>query len=197
MKTPSFSHWAGDSLQSSMLIAVALAFLIPGAGLYLAKEGASVERARTSLESDPGRNARVLSAALRKPLWELGYDNTKTIIGAIASDDRFASITVIEETNGKVFAEVSGPAARDAGAAIFAREEPIEHEGTRVGRVVVRMSLAPYIEAERRGLWENLLQLAIVLAISLSVIVYTLRRRVSRPLGQLTESTRRIANEDL
>ena len=36
MRTP--GSWTSGSLQSSMLIAVALAFLIPGAGLYLAKE---------------------------------------------------------------------------------------------------------------------------------------------------------------
>ena len=187
-------RWSG-SLQFVVLVAVVLAFLIPSLAFFAVQSLSLEQRARAALESDLRRHARVLSAALRTPLWELAHGNAEAIVRATANDERFVSISVVEETNRQSFASVDGPADRDA--LIVGREEFIEYDGKRIGRVLVRMSLAPYLAEDQRRLRESVLHLALVFSVSSSVIVLILRRRVIRPLARLAQSTRRIAEQDL
>lgn len=187
-------RWSG-SLQFAVLVAVVLAFLIPSLAFFAVQSLSLEQRARAALESDLRRHARVLSAALRTPLWELAHGNAEAIVRATANDERFVSISVVEETNRQSFASVDGPADRDA--LIVGREEFIEYDGKRIGRVLVRMSLAPYLAEDQRRLRESVLHLALVFSVSSSVIVLILRRRVIRPLARLAQSTRRIAEQDL
>ncbi len=188
-------RWPANSLQFAVLLAVVLAFIIPGVAFFVIQSTSAETRARAALEADLGRHAKVLSAALRTPLWELARSNTEAVVQAIASDDRFVSISVIEETNGHAFVEVQGPA--ETGAVVLQRQEPVEYQGKRVGHLVLSMSLAPYLAEDRRRLQESVLQLALVFSVSSTVIGVILRRRVIRPLARLTQSTRRIANQDL
>ncbi len=187
-------RWSG-SLQFVVLVAVVLAFLIPSLAFFAVQSLSLEQRARAALDSDLRRHARVLSAALRTPLWELAHGNAEAIVRATANDERFVSISVVEETNRQSFASVDGPADRDA--LIVGREEFIEYDGKRIGRVLVRMSLAPYLAEDQRRLRESVLHLALVFSVSSSVIVLILRRRVIRPLARLAQSTRRIAEQDL
>ena len=187
-------RWSG-SLQVAVLVAVVLAFVIPSLAFFAVQSLSLEQRARTALESDLRRHARVLSAALRTPLWELARGNAEAIVRATANDERFVSISVVEETNRQTFVAVDGPAERDA--LIVGREEFVEYDGKRIGRVVLRMSLAPYLAEDQRRLRESALHLALVFSVSSSVIVLILRRRVIRPLVRLAESTRRIAERDL
>ena len=182
-------------LQFAVLLAVVLAFIIPGVAFFVIQSTSAETRARAALEADLGRHAKVLSAALRTPLWELARSNTEAVVQAIASDDRFVSISVIEETNGHAFVEVQGPAEK--GAVVLQRQEPVEYQGKRVGHLVLSMSLAPYLAEDQRRLQESVLQLALVFSVSSIVIGVILRRRVIRPLARLTQSTKRIANQDL
>ena len=188
-------RWPGSGLQLTVLLAVVLAFLIPGLTFFTIQRISAETRAREALEVDLGRLSKVLSVALQTPLWELAQSNTEAVVQAIASDDRFASITVVEETNGRTFVEVQGPAER--GGVVLQREEAVEYDGKRVGHVVLRMSLKHYLAEDQRRLQENVLQLALVFSISSMVIGLVLRRRVIRPLARLTQSTRRIADQDL
>ncbi len=188
-------RWPGGSLQVAVLVAVVLAFLIPGLAFFAVQSLSLEQRARVALESDLRRHTQVLSAALRTPLWELAHGNAEAIVQASANDERFVSISVVEETNRQTFVAVDGPADRNA--LIVGREEFIEYDGKRIGRVLVRMSLAPYLAEDQRRLRESVLQLALVFSVSSSVIVLILRRRVIRPLARLAQSTRRIAEQDL
>ena len=140
-------RWSG-SLQFAVLVAVVLAFLIPSLAFFAVQSLSLEQRARAALESDLRRHARVLSAALRTPLWELAHGNAEAIVRATANDERFVSISVVEETNRQSFASVDGPADRDA--LIVGREEFIEYDGKRIGRVLVRMSLAPYLAEDQQ-----------------------------------------------
>lgn len=56
------------------------------------------------------------------------------------------------------------------------------------------MSLAPYVDADRRQSRDNLLQLMMALGLSLSVVILILRRRLLHPLEALAVATGRIAN---
>jgi PAS domain S-box-containing protein len=187
-------RWSG-SLQFAVLVAVVLAFLIPGLAFFAVQSLSLEQRARVALESDLRRHAQVLSAALRTPLWELAHGNAEAIVRATVNDERFVSISVVEETNRQTFVAVDGPADRDA--LIVAREEFVEYNGRRIGRVLLHMSLTPYLAEDQRRLRESVLQLALVFSVSSSVIVLILRRRVIRPLARLARSTRRIAEQDL
>ena len=188
-------RWPGSGLQLTVLLAVVLAFLIPGLAFFAIQRISAETRAREALEIDLGRLSKVLSIALQTPLWELAHSNTEAVVQAIASDDRFVSVTVVEETNGQTFVEVQGPAER--GGVVLQREEVVEYDGKRVGHVVLRMSLAHYLADDQRRLQENALQLALIFSVSSTVIGLILRRRVIRPLARLTQSTRRIAGQDL
>ena len=188
-------RWQAGSLQLVVLVAVVLAFLIPGLSFFAVQSLSVEQRARSALDADLRRHAKLLSAALRTPLWELAHSNAAEIVQATASDERFVSIDVVEETNGQTFVAVDGPADRNA--LIVAREEFIEYGGRRVGHVVLRMSLAPYLAEDQRRLRDSILQLALVFSVSSTVIVVILRRRVIRPLAHLAQSARRIANQDL
>ena len=188
-------RWPANSLQLAVLLAVVFAFLIPGLAFFVIQSISTETRARAALENDLVRHAKVLSAALRTPLWELARSNTQAIVQAIASDERFVSISVLDDTNSKIFVEVPGPAEK--AAVVLQREEVVEYEGKRVGHLVLRMSLAPYLADDRRRLEESVLQLALIFSVSSTVIGLILRRRVIRPLARLTQSTRRIAAQDL
>ena len=170
-------RWSG-SLQFAVLVAVVLAFLIPSLAFFAVQSLSLEQRARVALESDLRRHAQVLSAALRTPLWELAHGNAEAIVRATVNDERFVSISVVEETNRQTFVAVDGPADRDA--LIVAREEFVEYNGRRIGRVLLHMSLTPYLAEDQRRLRESVLQLALVFSVSSSVIVLILRRRVIR-----------------
>jgi len=188
-------RWPGNSLQVAVLLAVVLAFLIPGVAFFVIQSLSAETRARAAMEADLRRHAKVLSVALRTPLWELAHSNAEAIVQATVNDERFVSIGVVEETNRQIFVEVAGPADRDA--LIVQREEFVEYDGKRVGRVVLRMSLAPYLVEDQRRQRDSILQLALVFSISSTVIVAILRRRVIRPLARLAQSTKQIASQDL
>ncbi|MFT3848783.1 MAG: response regulator [Propionivibrio sp.] len=188
-------RWTVNGLQAVVFVAVVLAFLIPGLAFFTVQTLSVEQRARQALEVDLRRHAEMLSAVLRTPLWELAHGNTEAVVRAAANDERFVSIGVIEETNGAVFVEVAGPAERNA--LIVQREEFVEYDGKRVGRVILRMSLAPYLAEGQHRLRESALQLGLVFSVSSSVIIVILRRRVIRPLTRLAQSTRRIAEQDL
>ncbi len=183
------------SLQVALLLGVALAFLVPAVGLFLYQGWTAQTRARAALEGDLARYSEVLAAALRAPLWELSRSNAEAIVRSIANDRRFVAITVKESSNEQTFVEVKaatplpGETMRGGGQVI--------HEGQKVGSFVLTMSLAPYVEADRRQSRDNLLQLMMALGLSLSVVLLILRRRLMRPLEELAVATGRIADEDL
>ena len=186
---------ARHKLSFVLLVAVALAFLIPAIGLYAYQGWAAQARAQAALASDLGRYSNVLSAALRAPLWELSRNNTEAIVRAIVNDRRFVSVTVKEASSAQVFVTIRSPFP--APKETLTQEGTVIHEGELVGTFVLRMSLAPYLEADLSRSRDNLWQLMMALAISLTVIIAILRRRLLRPLDKLVAATQRIAGEDL
>jgi PAS domain S-box-containing protein len=188
-------RWPARSLQLALLLAVALAFLVPGIGLYLLQGLTAEARARAALESDLTRYSEVLTIALRTPLWEFSRSNTEAIVRSIVNDKHFVSISVTEASSGQTTVEIRSPQAM--ASETMQRKGVVVHEGQVVGSFEVRMTLSPYLEADRRQSRNNLLQLALALSLSLTFIVFILRRRLRQPLLTLTEATKRIACEDL
>ncbi|MBS1226969.1 MAG: domain S-box [Proteobacteria bacterium] len=188
-------HGAARSLQTALLLAVAAAFLVPALALYLIQGWTAETRARAALESDLARYTQVLTAALRAPLWELSLSNTEAIVRSIVDDRRFVSVIVRDAASGQVFVDIE-PTRADP-AQTMQRVGAVEHEGQLVGTFELQMSLAPYLEADQRQSRDNLLQLAMALGLSLALIVFILRHRLTGPLHKLTEAAERIAQEDL
>ena len=187
--------WVGQSLQFAVLFSVVLAFVLPGAGFMLVQQRAAELRAREALEMDLARNADVLSAALRTPLWELSRDNAEAVVRAIVSDERFLSVTVIDAVSKKPFVVVQRPEKTTTESK--RREEAVLYQGQRVGDFVLVMSLSPYLNAERQQFRTHLMQLVFVMTFSMVLIALVFRRRLIRPLDALTHATERIAAEDL
>ena len=187
--------WPSFNLQFVLPFAVALAFLLPALGLYLWQEWTAQTRARAALENDLVRYGEVLSAALRAPLWELSRNNTEAIVQAIANDKRFVSIKVSETSTMQPFVETSSPYPTSGETML--RKGVVVHGGEVVGSFEIRMSLAPYLEADQRQSRANFVQLALALGLSLTFIIVILRRRLLLPLEELTGATHRIADEDL
>ena len=188
-------HWLARSVQTTLLAAVAAAFLASAIGLYLVQSWTAETRARAALEGDLARYTEVLSAALRSPLWELSRSNTEAIVRSIVDDRRFVSVVVKDASSGQTFVDIE--LARADPAQTMLRAGTVEHEGQQVGSFTLRMSLAPYLEADQHQSRDNLLQLAIIMGVSLALIVLILRHRLIQPLHRLTEAAERIAREDL
>jgi two-component system sensor histidine kinase/response regulator len=187
--------WRSSSLQVDILLAVTLAFLLPGIALFLSQAWTAESRARTNLEHDLNRYSEVLSAALHTPLWELSKSSTEAIARSIVNDERFVSLSIVEASSGQTFVEIQHATA--TAAETVARRGDVMHAGQLIGSFELRMALPPYLEAGKRQSHEFLLQLAVALGLSLTLILLILRRRLIHPLTQLTEATGRIAAEDL
>ena len=188
-------RWVDRSLQFAVLFSVILAFVLPGAGFMLVKRGSAELRAREALEKDLARYADIFSVTLRTPLWELSRDNAEAVVRSIVSDERFISVTVMDAASGSPLVAVEGPKRADT--QVMRREQAVNYQGERVGSVVLLMSLAPYLDVERRQFQEQLVQLVVVLTLSMALIVFVFRRRLIQPLVKLTQATERIAAEDL
>ena len=188
-------RWHRLSLQFAVLLVVAVAFLIPGTAYYLVQSRMSESRARAELERDLVRYTNVLEAALRSPLWELAQVNCAAIVRAIASDDRFVSVTVTD--NASNIPLVSYAYQKVPLGEVRSHEETVEYEGRNVGSFVLTMSLAPYLQAEQQQAREKLLQAGVLLILSLAFVFVVLRWRVIAPLSRLAAATQRIAGEDL
>ena len=188
-------HWLARSVQTTLLAAVAAAFLASAIGLYLVQSWTAEARARAALEGDLARYTEVLSAALRSPLWELSRSNTEAIVRSIVDDRRFVSVVVKDASSGQTFVDIE--LSRAEPSQTMQRAGTVEHEGQQVGSFSLRMSLAPYLEADQHQARDDLLQLAIIMGVSLALIVLILRHRLIQPLHRLTEAAERIAREDL
>ena len=114
---------------------------------------------------------------------------------SIVDDQRFVSVVVKDASSGQIFVDIEP--SRAGPAQTMERAGTVEHEGQLVGSFTLRMSLTPYLEADRRQSHDNLGQLAIIMGVSLALIVLILRYRLIQPLHRLTEAAERIAREDL
>ena len=141
-------HWLARSVQTTLLAAVAAAFLASAIGLYLVQSWTAETRARSALESDLARYTEVLSAALRSPLWELSRSNTEAIVRSIVDDRRFVSVVVKDASSGQTFVDIE--LSRADPSQTMQRAGTVEHEGQQVGSFTLRMSLAPYLDADQR-----------------------------------------------
>ena len=99
-------HWLARSVQTTLLAAVAAAFLASAIGLYLVQSWTAETRARAALEGDLARYTEVLSAALRSPLWELSRSNTEAIVRSIVDDRRFVAVVVKDASSGQTFVDI-------------------------------------------------------------------------------------------
>ena len=99
-------HWRASSLQVAVLLAVTLAFLLPGIVLYLSQSWSEETRARAALDRDMTRYSEVLATALHTPLWEFSKTSVEAIVRSIVNDERFISVTVTESSSGTLFFEL-------------------------------------------------------------------------------------------
>ena len=197
MKTASpfsFRIFSGP-LQRVILLWLTAALLVPGLSIFVLQEATIETRARAALEKSLDRYSNVLSNALGAPMWELSRRNSEAIVRSIANDERFVSVTVRETNASAPFVEIRLTTVPMP--MTIARNGSVLYDGQSVGRFEVRMSLLPYIEAERRNSRESLLQLFLALGLSLSVVLLLLRQRLSKPLETLAEATRRLSDEDM
>ena len=132
---------------------------------------------------------------MRAPLWEFSSANCEAIVQAIASDKRFVSIVVFD--NAANTRLVDYVFQQDPDSATISREQSVEYQGRSVGRFVLRMSLAPYLQAERQKVNEKLIHTGILLAFSLILVLTVLRKRVIAPLARLASAAQRTADNDL
>ena len=197
-KASSFlSRIFSGSLQRTLLLSLTLALLIPGLGLYIIQEATVETRARAELEKSLGRYANVLSNALGSPMWELSKRNAEAIVRSIANEERFVSISIMEPINATPFLNIQLAPTPAPLSMTVSRGGSILYDGQPVGRFELRMSLLPYIKAEKSKNRETLIQLLFVLSLSLTVILVVLRVRLNKPLDTLTEATRRLSDKDL
>ena len=183
------------SLQRTLLLSLTLALLIPGLGLYLIRESTVEARARAELEKSLTRYTNVLSNALGSPMWELSKRNAEAIVRSIVNEERFVSVSVMEINSTTPFLDIQ--LAPVPLSMTVSRNGPVLYDGQPVGRFELRMSLLPYIVAEKSKNRETFIQLLFVLSLSLTVILAVLRKRLNKPLDTLTEATHRLSDKDL
>lgn len=180
-----------STLQAAVILSVFLGLALPAFAVFFVERARSVEDAREDLERDLQRTTQVLALSMRAPLWDLSRTNAEAIVRAMIDDERFVSVTVLDQSNQQPFVELR----RLAGATRETRqaEYNIEEQGKVIGKVIVSMTITPYLAASKKSLQWTMLRTAFMLIVALVLIVLVLQRRLLRPISHLTAAANRLA----
>lgn len=183
------------SLQVTVLLAVLSGLLLPATFVIWLEGRTARQDARVSLQRDVDRNAAILAASLRAPLWELSRPHAESIIRAMIDDERFVSIRVNEAGNQRTFVELIRIAGEPGD--VLTREEPILQDGVVIGTVKFSMTLQPYLQAAALKQQRDWRLMVWVLVFSLPLIFFLLRYRLLQPIARLKAAAHSLADEKL
>ena len=189
-------HWLHThALQTSVVLGVAIALTVPAifGSLFELQQGR--QQAQDQLQTDTDRLADVLAVALRNPLWELSIPTAESIVRAMALDERIVSIVVTDAATRQPFVALHKMAGQVPGTVIM--QKNILRGERMIGTVDIVMTIEPYLVQSRDKFRRNLFQLAAILLIAMTIIIWMLRRNLLRPLRSLKDEARRLADEQL
>jgi len=183
-----------SGLRGAVIFAVVVGLLLPMLATFAVEQSISLQTARRQLEQDLDRTAKVLALAMQGQLWELSQENAEGIVRAMSDDERFNSVMVYDNINKQPFVEIHRRI--EASGETRTAEHLIEQDGTVIGKVIVTMSLSPYLEINKKAQRWTMLRTSLMLGTALLLIILVLRRRLFRPIATLTEDAYRLAHED-
>jgi len=179
------------------LLAVLLGLVATGATIFAIERLLAQERARADLNHDLARTTRVLALTMQGPLWDYARDGAEGIVQAMVADDpRIVSVVVFDRTASQPFVEYAqaGPADADL---VLRREEAIDANGEMIGKVVVTMSIAPYLEVVADAVRRTMLITVSMLVMGGVLIMAFLQRRLLLPMEALADAAGRLSTGDL
>jgi methyl-accepting chemotaxis protein len=182
-----FFSRSGKSLafRFNLIIGIAL-FIISAVSIYA---GSMLERRSLmkGVENQAGRVAELLAVSAASPLFTFNQDNLTSVAQAFGSDAAIRFLE-IKDASGKVVA-AAGDAKNQTGITLATREAKIGSEV--VGSVSLGFSTASVDERMKES-WKTLIAREAVLYLLLfSLLLYLLRRQVSRPLAEMNHVLQR------
>lgn len=182
------------SLRTAVVLAILLGLLLPASvSSYLNARNALLNM-NSELQLAHQRYADILVLGMQDPLWNLAPEAGKPLIDSLLSDERIVRITVIDATLG-TFLSANHPERRLG--QLRSLTLPILKQGVPIGTLALEMDDGLATQAIKKDQLQYLLAILLQAAISLALILLLLNSRILRPLRQLTEQSRKLANNDL
>ncbi|GLT24576.1 hypothetical protein GCM10007933_40610 [Zoogloea oryzae] len=179
------------------LLAVLLGLVAAGATTFAIERFLGEERARADLARDLARTTRVLALTMQGQLWDYARESAEGIVRSLAADDRrIVSVVVFDRAGSQPFVEYVGAGAADA-AAVMRSEVDIDANGEVIGKVVVTMSAAPYLEVAADAVRRTMLITISMLVLGGMLIMAFLQRRLLLPMEALAAAAGRLSTGDL
>jgi signal transduction histidine kinase len=182
-------------LRLLIVLAVALGLAIPG--LLLARqEGVSVRtEAFTRLQEDLRRYTEVSAEGMRDPLWQVSPELGRAVAQAVFSDQRIASLMVLDAQQKKPFLSYSRPI--DPGDDIIAMTREIHYLDRNIGSVKIIMSTESASKLARAAQTQILVRTLVGLVCSLLLIFIVMHWQLVKPIEYLKRMSSRLAQRDL
>lgn len=182
------------SLRTALILAILLGLLLPAtiSGVFSIRN--DLREAEQELTRYHRRYAETLVLGMQEPLWNLAPETGKPLLDSLMSDERIVRITVTDSSLG-MFLTTDRPDRRLGHLRSIVLV--VSKQGRSVGTVNLEMDDGLDTLHIRNKHQRYLFAVIAQAAISLALILFLLHSRILSPLRQLTEQSKKLANNDL
>ena len=145
-------------------------------------------------ESDANALLEVLKEGLNPPLWSFIPENAEHLIDGVALNNAINRITVLDALDDVFVEHYRIGYTPEPDALLLAGE--VLRDGKLIGRIQLEYSLEPARKQARREVFQVLIITGIQVLLSLTVILFIINRRVSRPLDQLKTFAHEVSRKN-
>lgn len=141
------------------------------------------------------QTAVILSKGMQEPLWNLNPESGQALLDAVMSgNDDIVHIEVRDNTLG-IFVSDERPERRDGYTAIT--EKPITYRDSTIGSVKIEIGSMRLRSVMAGNLFESFIAVLAQAALSITLILALLERRLAGPLQRLRAGAERLAKREL
>lgn len=182
------------SLRYTLALTITLSLLLPalvltGGAAYRTYSEERPQQLRQAL----AHYADLITDSVAHNLWNLDENAANALMSNVRKDPAVIRVR-IEQSDGRLWLEQANPQAAGVVEKVI---RPLLQDGQLIGRLILEMSDSSIRIELTQKLWQQLIVVISQLLVSLSLIIWFLTKRVTRPLEVLGQQAQQIASGQL